>query len=105
MLNLLSITGYKIRISRKIILLYFTKSLNTGRKVSERPKKQAKATETFVERCGGLDGGKCLESGTNSRRSADVEDWMVASVWRVGLTAEDRLMWRTGWWQVSGEWD
>ena len=29
-------------------------------------------------------GGKCLESMTNSRRSADVEDWMGASVWRVG---------------------
>ena len=24
------------------------------------------------EGCGGLDGGKCLESGTNCRRSADV---------------------------------
>ena len=55
--------------------------------------------------CGGLDGGKCLESGTNSRRSADVEECMGASVWRVGQTAEDRLMWRTGWGQVSGEWD
>ena len=30
---------------------------------------------------------------------------MGASVWRVGRTAEDRLMWRTGWGQVSGEWD
>ena len=44
---------------------------------------------------------------------------MGASVWRVGQTAEDRLMlgrsinspdigrrmWRTGWGQVSGEWD
>ena len=29
---------------------------------------------------------------------------MGASVWRVGRTAEDRLMWRTGWGQVSGEW-
>ena len=36
--------------------------------------------------------------------SADVEDWMGASVWRVGRTAEGRLMWRTGWGQVSGEW-
>ena len=34
--------------------------------------------------CGRLDGGKCLESGTTSRRSADVEDWMG---------------------HVSGEWD
>ena len=38
------------------------------------------------EGCGGLDGGKCLESRTNSRgrpkRSTekDVEDWMRASV-------------------------
>ena len=39
---------------------------------------------------------KCLESGTNSRRSADVEDWMGASVWRVRRTVEDQLMWRTG---------
>ena len=109
------------------------------------------------EGCGGLDGGKCLESGTNSRRylgrrmwrtgwgqvsgewdeqpkrswEKDVEDWMGASVWRVGRTAEDilgegcgglggskclesrtnsrrylgRRVWRTGWKQVSGEWD
>ena len=33
-----------------------------------------------------------MESGTNSRRSADVEDWMGASVWRVGRTGGDRLM-------------
>ena len=46
-----------------------------------------------------------MESGTNSRRSADVDDWMGASVWRVGQTPEDRLMWRTGWGQVCGEWD
>ena len=48
--------------------------------------------DMLVEGCGGLDGGKCLESGTNSRRSADVEDWMGPSVWRVGRTAEDQLM-------------
>ena len=36
---------------------------------------------------------------------------MGASVWRVGRTAEEgqidlgRRMWRTGWGQVSGEWD
>ena len=46
-----------------------------------------------------------MESGTNSRRSADVDDWMGASVWRVGRTAEGQLMWRTGWGQVCGEWD
>ena len=115
------------------------------------------AEDILGEGCGGLDGGKCLESGTNSRRylgrrmwrtgwgqvsgewdeqqkiswKKDVEDWMGASVWRVGRTAEDilgegcggldggkclesgtnsrrylgRRMWRTGWGQVSGEWD
>ena len=115
------------------------------------------AEDILGEGCGGLDGGKCLESGTNSRRylgrrmwrtgwgqvsgewdeqqkiswEKDVEDWMGASVWRVGRTAEDILgegcggldrgkclesgtnsrrylggrMWRTGWGQVSGEWD
>ena len=115
------------------------------------------AEDILGEGCGGLDGGKCLESGTNSRRylgrrmwrtgwgqvsgewdeqqkiswEKDVEDWMGASVWRVGRTAEDilgegcggldggkclesgtnsrrylgRRMWRTGWGQVSGEWD
>ena len=30
---------------------------------------------------------------------------MGASVWRVGQTAEDQVMWRSGWGQVSGEWD
>ena len=36
---------------------------------------------------------------------------MGASVWRVGRTAEEgqrdfvRMMWRTGWGQVSGQWD
>ena len=49
------------------------------------------AEEILGEGCGGLDEGKCLESGTNSRRSADVEDWMGASVWRVGRTAEEIL--------------
>ena len=115
------------------------------------------AEDILEEGCGGLDGGKCLESGTNSRRylvrrmwrtgcgqasgewdeqqkiswKKDVEDWMGASVWRVGRTAEDilgegcgglgvgkrlesgtnsrrylgRRMWRTGWGQASGEWD
>ena len=115
------------------------------------------AEDILGEGCGGLDGSKCLESGTNSRRylgrrmwrtgweqvsgewdeqqkiswEKDVEDWMGASVWRVGRTAEDilgegcggldegkclesgtnsrrylgRRMWRTGWGQVSGEWD
>ena len=109
------------------------------------------------EGCGGLDGGKCLESGTNNQRDLgrrmwrtgwgqvsgewdeqpkiswekDVEDWMGASVWRVGRTTKEilgegcggldggkclesgtnnqrdlgRRMWRTGWGQVSGEWD
>ena len=36
------------------------------------PKKQRKAKQILGEGCGGLDGGKCLECGTNSRRSADV---------------------------------
>ena len=115
------------------------------------------AEDILGEGCGGLDGGKCLESGMNSRRylgrrmwrtgwgqvsgewdeqqkiswEKDVEDWMGASVWRVGRTAEDilgegcggldggkclesgmnsrrylgRRMWRTGWGLVSGEWD
>ena len=75
------------------------------------------AEDMLGEGCGGLDGGKCLESGTNSRRYIgrrmwrtgwgqvsgewdeqqkicwvkDVEDWMGASVWRVGRTAEDIL--------------
>ena len=34
--------------------------------------------------------------------------WMTgwgSSVWRVGRTAEGRLIWMTGWGQVSGEWD
>ena len=115
------------------------------------------AEDILGEGCGGLDGGKCLESGTNSRKylggrmwrtgwgqvsgewdeqqkiswEKDVEDWMRASVWRVGRTAEDilgegcggldggkclesgtnsrrdvgRRMWRTGLGQMSGEWD
>ena len=115
------------------------------------------AEEILGEGCGGLDWGKCLESGTNSRRDLgrrmwrtglgqvsgewdeqqkiswekDVEDWIGASVWRVGRTAEEisgegcggldwgkclesgtnsrrdlgRRMWRTGLGQVSGEWD
>ena len=113
--------------------------------------------EILGEGCGGLDGGKCLESGTNNQRDIgrrmwrtgwgqvsgewdeqpkrywekDVEDWMGASVWRVGRTTKEilgegcggldggkclesgtnnqrdigRRMWRTGWGQVSGEWD
>ena len=85
----------------------------------EWDEQQRKAKEILGEGCGGLDGGKCLESGTNSRgrpkRSweKDVEDW-IASVWKVGRIAEEdqrdlgtlgRRMWRTGWGQVSGEWD
>ena len=75
------------------------------------------AEDMLGEGCGGLDEDKCLESGTNSRRylgrrmwrtgwgqvsgewdeqqkicwEKDVEDWMRASVWRVGRTAEDIL--------------
>ena len=45
------------------------------------------AEDISGEGCGGLDVGKCLESGTNSRRYLG------------------RRMWRTGWGQVSGEWD
>ena len=78
---------------------------------------QMKVKEILREGCGGLDEGKCLESGTNSRRRTkrswekDVEDWMRASVWRVGRIAEEgqrdleRRMWRTEWGLVSGEWD
>ena len=74
----------------------------------EWDEQQMKAKEILGEGCGGLDGGKCLESGTNSRErpkrswEKDVEDWMGASVWRVGRTAEEgqrdlgRRMWRTG---------
>ena len=43
--------------------------------------------ELLEEGCGGLDGGECLESGTNNQRDLG------------------RKMWRTGWGQVSGEWD
>ena len=42
---------------------------------SMKEKGKAKETEegqkTLGEGCGGLDWGKCLESGTNSRRSAE----------------------------------
>ena len=42
---------------------------------SEWPKKQTKAKDILGEGCGGLDaiGGKCLENGTISRISADVQ--------------------------------
>ena len=72
------------------------------------------------EGSGGLDGGKCLENGMNNQRDIgrrmwrtgwgqvsgewdeqpkrywekEVVGWMGASVWRVGRTAEDRLMYR-----------
>ena len=75
------------------------------------------AEDILGEGCGGLDGVKCMESGTNSGRylerrmwrtgwgqvsgewdqqrkiscEKDVEDWVWASVWRVGRTAEDIL--------------
>ena len=74
----------------------------------EWDEQQRKAKDILGEGCGGLDEGKCLESGTNSRgrpkRSweKDVEDWMRASVWGVGRIAEEgqrdlgRRMWRTG---------
>ena len=87
-----------------------------GQVSGEWDKQQRKAKEILGEGCGGLDEGKCLESGTNSRgrpqRSweKDVEDW-IASVWKVGRTAEEgqrdigRRMWRTGRGQVSGEWE
>ena len=45
--------------------------INTRGK-SEKPKKQKKAQQIFREGCGGLGGSKCLVSGTNNRRSADV---------------------------------
>ena len=85
--------------------------------MSDEWDEQQKDKEIYGEGCGGLDEGKCLESRTNSRgrpkRSTekDVEDWMRASVWRMGRTAEEgqrdrgRRMRRTGWGQVSGEWD
>ena len=44
-----------------------TREINSRRK-SERPKKQRKAKEILGEGCGGMDGGKGLEIGTNSTR-------------------------------------
>ena len=49
-----------------------TGEINPGRK-SERPEKQMKVKEILGEGCGGLDGSKCRESGTNTRRAADVQ--------------------------------
>ena len=40
------------------------------RRKSDRPAKRRKAKKTLGEGCGGLDGGKCLESGTDSSSSA-----------------------------------
>ena len=51
--------------------IHQTREINTRRK-SERPKKQRTVKEILGEGCGGLDAGKSLEIGTNSRRSADV---------------------------------
>ena len=68
------------------------------------------AEDILGEGCGGLDGGKCLESGGELQKISwekDVEDWMGASIWRVGANSRryiGRRMWRTGWGQVSGEW-
>ena len=63
---------------KKKLFRTYKKTPNTGeintRRKSERPKKQRKTKEILGEGGGGLDGGKYLESGTNSRRSADVED-------------------------------
>ena len=50
---------------------HHTGEINSRRK-SVRSKKRRKAKEILGEGCGGLDEGKCLEIGTNSRRSADV---------------------------------
>ena len=49
-----------------------TGETNITRRKRGRATKQRKAKEILGEGCGGLDGGKCLENGTNSRRSADV---------------------------------
>ena len=46
--------------------------IDTRRK-SDRPKKQRKAKDILGKGFGGMDGGKCLESGTNSRGSADAQ--------------------------------
>ena len=68
------------------------------------------ADDILGEGCGGLDGSKYLESGGEQQKISwekDVEDWMGASVWRVGANCRrylGRRMWRTGWEQVSGEW-
>ena len=40
--------------------------------------------ETLGEECGGLDWGKCLEIGTNSRRSSGIiYDWCVEDRYEV----------------------
>ena len=70
------VTYMGLSITKISYLWTYKKTQNTGeintRRKSERPTKQRKAKEILGEGCGGLDGGKCLESGTNSRRSADV---------------------------------
>ena len=48
-------------------------SENNTRRKSDRPKKQSKAKQILGKGFGGLDGGKCLGNGTNSRGSADVQ--------------------------------
>ena len=76
-----------------------------------------KLKETLGEGCGGLDGVKCLEFGTNNQRDLggrmwrtgpgqvsgdwdqqpkrpwgkDVEDWTGSSVWRLGPTTKETL--------------
>ena len=65
----------KTKAKIKLFWTYNKKTPNTGeitRRKIERLKKQRKTKVILGEGCGGLDGGRCLESGTNSRRSADV---------------------------------
>ena len=68
------------------------------------------AEDILGEVCGGLDGGKCLESGTNNQRYIGRRMWMTGWGQVSGESDEQqkyigRRMWRTGWKQVSGEWD
>ena len=77
------------------LLRTYKKTPNTGesnaRRKRETPKKHRKTKYILREGCGGLDGGKCLESGTNSRISADV--WNT----RQGSNVRKRLSKREEW--------
>ena len=76
----------KIRLFRTYKNTANTGEINT-RKKSERPKKQ----RILGYGCGGLDWGKCLESGTNTRRSADV--WKIHKGSNVRKWISEREEW------------